>query len=109
MLFRLRKRRESAGGIWHSSELADGATGERQSSRWQAWRRSAQTVPRAWNEWLAAAGCQRAERYRRYISASAEEERAAAELDRAVTLGAEAQDATDCIAPAPHVGDNAPT
>ena len=45
---------------------------------------SAQTVMRTWNEWLAAERVDRAERYVRYRRALAEEERTAAELERAV-------------------------
>ena len=48
---------------------------------------------RSWNEWLAADTDRRAECYRRYISALAEEERAAAELDRMVSRTAKAHDA----------------
>jgi hypothetical protein len=51
---------------------------------WMAWRRSAQTVTRTWNEWLAAERGDRAERYVCHRRALAEEERTAAELERAV-------------------------
>jgi hypothetical protein len=52
------------------------------SREWLAWWRSAQTVSRAWNEWLAADSSRRPGIYRRYLSALAAEERAAAELER---------------------------
>jgi hypothetical protein len=39
-------------------------------------------VSRAWNEWLAADSSRRPDVYRRYLSALAAEERAAAELER---------------------------
>jgi hypothetical protein len=47
-----------------------------------AWWRSAQRVSRAWNEWLAADSSRRPDIYRRYLSALAAEERAAAQLER---------------------------
>ena len=51
------------------------------------WRRCAQKVTRAWSEWLAADRGVRAERWLCYLSALAEEERAAAELERTVNIG----------------------
>ena len=64
----------------------------RQSRQWRTWQCSVQKVTRAWYEWLAADGRDRAELYRRYISALAEVERAAAQ--RTVNLGAKPQDAS---------------
>ena len=52
------------------------------------WRRSAQRVTRAWNAWLAAERRDRSVRYRAFVAALAEEERAAAELERMVDLAA---------------------
>jgi hypothetical protein len=52
------------------------------SREWLAWWRSAQRVGRAWNEWLAADSSRWPDIYRRYLSALAAEERAAAELER---------------------------
>ena len=58
------------------------------------WRRSAQRVTRAWNAWLAAESGDRASRYRAYVAALADEERAAAEVERMVDLG---DDAGACV------------
>jgi hypothetical protein len=49
---------------------------------WHIWRCAAQKTARAWNEWLAAGGSERPERYHCYVCALAEEEQAAAELER---------------------------
>ena len=73
----------------HSPDVGDpdaSQPGERESGQWLAWRRSAQQVTRAWNEWLAADGRQRPAIYRRYLTALAEEERAAAEIERVVAV-----------------------
>jgi hypothetical protein len=50
----------------------------------QDWRRSAQQVTRAWNAWLAAEHRDRSDRYLSYVSALAEEERTAAEVQRLI-------------------------
>jgi len=78
MFFRSRKRQTSGGGVSHASDPAGSEAGKRQPQQWDSWRRSTQRVTRAWNEWLAADGRQRAERCRCYVSALAREERAAA-------------------------------
>jgi hypothetical protein len=52
----------------------------------QDWRRSAQRVTRAWNAWLAAESSDRAIRYRVFVAALADEETAAAEVERMVDL-----------------------
>jgi hypothetical protein len=70
-----------------------------QSRQWQAWRRSAQSVTRTWNEWLAADRRQRDASYRAYISALTEEERAAAEVELMVRRGPAANDASACTGP----------
>ena len=98
MFFGSRNRHKSAGGS-RPSDPASREAGKRQPRHWQTWRRSAQKVTRTWNEWLAAEGRERAELYRRYVSALAEEERAAAQVERTVNLTAKAQDASNCIAP----------
>jgi hypothetical protein len=60
---------------------------EPQSPPWQSWRCCAQKVTRSWNEWLAAVdGRDRVELYRRYVSALDDEEHAAAEIERAISL-----------------------
>jgi hypothetical protein len=56
-------------------------------------------VTRTWYEWLAASSRERAELYRRYICALAEEERAATELELAINLAANGQHASDRTAP----------
>jgi predicted TIM-barrel fold metal-dependent hydrolase len=55
-----------------------------QTQQLQDWRRSAQRVTRAWNAWLAAESRDRAIRYRAFVAALADEERAAAEVERMV-------------------------
>ena len=50
------------------------------------WRRSAQRVTRAWNAWLAADRRDRGVRYRAFVAALADEERAAAEVERMIDL-----------------------
>jgi hypothetical protein len=60
--------------------------GQPDSRRWHAWRRAAQKATPTWNEWLAADGRERAEAFSRYLAALGEEELAASELERAVTL-----------------------
>ena len=51
-----------------------------------AWRRSAQRVTRAWNAWLAAEAGDRSARYRAFVEALADEERAAMEIERMIGL-----------------------
>jgi hypothetical protein len=55
------------------------------SRQWLAWRREAQRVNRAWNEWSAADPRDQGEMYRRYTLAVTAEDEAAAELQRAVS------------------------
>jgi heme oxygenase len=50
------------------------------------WRRSAQRVTRAWNAWLAADHRDRGVRYRAFVAALADEERAATEVERMIEL-----------------------
>lgn len=65
-------------------------TGERpreaepDQSHLREWRSSAQRVSRAWDAWLAAEGHERSLRYGALVSALADEERAAAEVERIV-------------------------
>ena len=91
MLFGWRRRRKSTSGVLHRSDPASRGVAEGQPEQWQTWRRAAQRVSRAWNEWLAADGRDRLELYRRYVGALAEEERAAAALER-VLYGGQAQE-----------------
>jgi hypothetical protein len=92
MFFGSRKRRDSAGGVSHPSDPAPSQTAEPEFVRWRAWRSAAQKATRAWNEWLAADGRQRPELYRCYVCALAEEELAAAELERTFNLEGNAQE-----------------
>jgi hypothetical protein len=73
---------------------------EPESMQWRAWRCAAQKATRAWNEWLAADGHERPERYLCYVSALAEEEQAAVEVARGVSLDANAQNARDRVSEA---------
>jgi hypothetical protein len=97
MFFGLRKRHKYADGASRPIELAAQEGESREPLEWRAWRRAARRVTRAWNEWLAADGGERAERYRRYIVALVEEERAAIELARAINLAAQTTVASGCI------------
>jgi heme oxygenase len=63
----------------------------RQSQQLREWRRSAQRVTRAWNAWLAAESGDRGARYRAFVAALADEERAAAEVARMVDLAGAGQ------------------
>ena len=69
MLFGVRKRQHAARDRMRPSDPFASETAERASRQWDAWRRSAQHVTRAWNEWLGAPGRERPELYRRYASA----------------------------------------
>ena len=88
MFFRPRRRRSP----WDNDRAADQSdvgipeTTLQQTQRLQDWRRSAQRVTRAWNAWLAAETRDRAIRYRVLVAALADEERAAAEVERMVGL-----------------------
>ena len=86
MLFGPKKRSRPAVHPSSVSNPSESQPGERESGQWLAWRRSAQRVTRAWNEWLAADGRHRPDIYRSYLTALAEEERAAAEVERVVTV-----------------------
>ncbi len=81
-----KKRRRLAVDPSDVSNPGESQPGERQSAQWLSWRRSAQRVTRAWNEWLAADGRDRPDIYRCYLTALAEEERAAAEVERVVAI-----------------------
>jgi len=83
------KRAKFATGDEDPTDPGDGEAQQRTASEWIAWRRAAQKVARAWNEWSAADGRDRAGRYERYASAIAAEERAAAQLRDAIGHGAQ--------------------
>jgi hypothetical protein len=90
MFLRSRRRHKRHGGVSHPGNPI-GSAAERWPQQWHAWRCAAQNVTRAWNEWLAASCRERAELYHRYLCALIEEERAAVELQRAVSLDANPQ------------------
>ena len=88
MFFRSRRRRSSQDNP-RAAEHSDGGIPEttlRQTRQMQEWRRSAQRVTRAWNAWLAAEGRDRGVRYHAFAAALADEERAAAEVERMIGL-----------------------
>jgi hypothetical protein len=95
MFFRPRRRQKSVGGASRPGDPASNQMAERHSEQWDAWRFAAQKAARAWNEWLAADGHERPERYRCYVCALAEEEQAAVAIERTVGRDATAQDACD--------------
>jgi hypothetical protein len=88
VFFRLR-RHQSARGNRRVADHSDAGTDDttaQETQRLVEWRRSAQRVTRAWNAWLAADGRDRALRYRVFVAALADEERAAAEVERMIGL-----------------------
>ena len=97
MFFGLRKRHKHADGASRPIELAAQEDESREPLEWRAWRRAARRVTRAWNEWLAADDGERADRYRRYIFALVEEERAASELARTINVAAPTTGASGCV------------
>jgi hypothetical protein len=97
MFFGSRKPRRSAGGVSHPTDPPPDEMAEPESVQWRAWRCAAQKATRAWNEWLAADGRERPERYHRYVTALAEEEQAAVEVARGVSLDANARRARDRV------------
>jgi hypothetical protein len=97
MFFGSRKRRKSAGSVSHPGGPRPDDMAEPESVPWRAWRCAAQKATRAWNEWLAADRHERPERYHRYVTALAEEEQAAVEVARGVSLDANARRARDRV------------
>ncbi len=67
----------------------------------QCWRRSEQRVLRTWHAWQAAAAGDKPERYRAYLGALADEERAAASVEMA-TRGLAGDAGTAMAEPARH-------
>lgn len=102
MFFGQKKRYNSGGGASPLSDPAPTGLAEQGSRPWQAWRRSAQKVKRTWNEWLAAEGAERGRLYYCYVSALAEEEQAAAELEHNINLDARAAPGPGPIATGSH-------
>ena len=88
MFFRSR-RHKCARDNPHVCELGDAGTDDTtppQTGELMEWRRSAQRVTRAWNAWLAADHRDRGVRYRAFVAALADEERAATEVERMIEL-----------------------
>ena len=83
MFFRSR-RHEPGGDNPRVADNSDAGTETTllQSQQMMDWRRSAQRVTRAWNAWLAAEVRDRSARYRAFVVALADEERAAMEIER---------------------------
>ena len=71
------------GGADRNAEATD-ETAAQEAQRLGEWRRSAQRVTRTWNAWLAAESRDRGAWYGAFIAALADEERAAAELQRVI-------------------------
>jgi hypothetical protein len=82
---RHRSPRDNPRAAEHSDAGSPAAT-LRQTQQLQHWRRSAQRVTRAWNAWLAADNRDRAIRYRALMAALADEENAAADVERMIDL-----------------------
>ena len=91
MFFRSRRHR-SPQDIPRAADHSDAGSPET-TQQLQDWRRSAQRVTRAWNAWLAAESRDRAGRYRVFVAALADEETAAAEVERMLDLA----DARQCL------------
>ena len=87
MFFRSR-RHESARDNPHVCDRGDAGTDPTspQNRELMEWRRSAQSVTRAWNAWLAADRRDRGVRYCAFVAALADEERAATEVKRMIEL-----------------------
>jgi predicted TIM-barrel fold metal-dependent hydrolase len=88
VFFRARRHRSPEESP-RAAEHSDAGTHEttlRQAQQLQDWRHSAQRVTRAWNAWLAAESRDRGVRYRAFVAALGDEERAAAEVERMVQL-----------------------
>jgi hypothetical protein len=96
MFFRFGRHRSARGEprVADHSDARIEATALRQTRQMREWRRSAQRVTRAWNAWLAAEGRDRGVRYRAFDAALADEERAAAEVERMIELPQAAEYAT---------------
>ena len=88
MFFGANKRppTRSSGRDSDRGERAADETIRSQARELRSWRESAQRVTRAWNAWLAAEVPERGGRYRAYEEALAEEERAAAQVERTLQL-----------------------
>ena len=92
-----RSRRHEPGdenpSVADNSDAGPDDTALQQTQQIVEWRRSAQRVTRAWNAWLAAERRDRSARYRAFVVALADEERAAVEIERIIGLA----DARRCV------------
>jgi hypothetical protein len=83
------RRHRSSRDNPRAADRSDAGIPERrlqQTQQLQEWRRSAQRVTRAWKAWLAAEGRDRGVRYHAFAAALADEERAAAEVERMIEI-----------------------
>ena len=96
MFFRLRRHGSRRGNpcVADHNDAGTPETALRQTQQLEDWRRLAQRVKRTRNAWLAAEGGDRGVRYRAFVVALADEERAAAEVERMI----EDRDAGECVA-----------
>ena len=68
----------------YASELPEDPAARERARLLECWRLSEQRVLRTWHVWQAAAAPDKPERYRDYLRALADEERAAAAMELAV-------------------------
>jgi hypothetical protein len=78
---------------------ADRGPVQERSPQWRAWREAAQRVTRTWHEWSAAERRHRPTRYESYLSAIADEERAALRLEHSLTAARADTGALDAVEP----------
>ncbi len=93
------KRHRLARSCGRDSDQSDQAVDETvrgQARQLRGWRESAQRVTRPWNAWLAADRPERGWRYRAYEEALADEERAAAQVERTHQVAVAEQQAQSC-------------
>jgi hypothetical protein len=86
MFFGSNKRHQRAGGASRPSCKVTDQAAPPHAPQLLAWREAARKVTRSWNAWLAAERHDRASRYRAFVAALAEEELAAAEVERVSEL-----------------------
>jgi hypothetical protein len=99
-MFRRSRKPGSASAEVSASNRSETATEpSSEPTQYQAklrdWRRAAQQVTLAWNAWLAAEGAELSVCYRAWVRAFAEEEQAAAELERIADLAGSGE----CVIP----------
>ena len=86
MFFGSRNRHQSAGGVSRPSSQVTNQAAPPHAPQLLTWREAARKVTRSWNAWLAAERHDRALCYRAFVAALAEEELAAAEVERMFAL-----------------------